>query len=135
MVEELKEGELSTIENSEESTQYVEEAREVEDIGPKEHASRRTRAERETEEPLESGGFAPPPEPTSFPDFSGGGEEDSGEYGEGDEGHGEGVDGGDRAERERTAVAEEEEEEEMEEDGEEDVGSYGGEEEGPRVAP
>lgn len=98
----------------------MEEAIEVENVGPKEYASRRTRAEREIEKPLECGGFAPSPELVSFVDFSGSGEEDSTEYSKGDESHGEGVDGGDWAEKERKAVAEEEEEE-MEEDREEDV--------------
>lgn len=45
------------------------------------------------------------------------------------------MDGGDWAERERTTVAEEEKEEEVEENGEDDVCGYGGEDKYPRVAP
>lgn len=64
---------------------------------------------------MKRGRFIPAPEPTGVTDLCGCGEEDPSEYGEGDQGHGKGVNGGDWAERERTTVAEKEEKEEVEE--------------------
>ena len=112
----------------------MEEAREVEDVGPEEDAPGGARAEWEAEEPLE-GGLGAAPEPAGVSDFGGGGEEDPGEDGGGDEGHGEAVEGWQGAEGDGGATAEEEGEEEVEGEGEEDVEGDGGEEEEPRGAP
>lgn len=131
MVEEVEEGQTTSSEDGEEGTPHVEEAREVVNVGPKEYAAGGTCSEGETEEPLE-GGFGSPPEPAGVSDLGGGGEDESGEDGDGDEGHEEGVDGGDWAEGDGAISPEKEVEEEMEENGEDDVGEDGGEEEEPR---
>lgn len=58
----------------------MEEAREVEDVRPKEHAPRWASADGEAKEPLQCcGGFSAPPEPAGVAYFGGGGEEDADE--------------------------------------------------------
>lgn len=80
LVEEREHREPSAAEDGEERAQKVEEAREVEGVGPEEDASGGARAEGEAEEPLEGrGGLGAAPEPSRVPDLGGGGEEDADE--------------------------------------------------------
>ncbi|KAA8537673.1 hypothetical protein F0562_027337 [Nyssa sinensis] len=88
----------------------MEEAREVEDVGPEEDAPGGTRAEGEAEKPLEWG-FGAVPEPSGVANLGVGGGEDADEDGGGDESHGEAVEGRDGAEWDGSASAEEEEDE------------------------
>lgn len=138
MVEYLEDGELSAPEDCEIGAEGVEEAGEVVNVGPEEDAPRGARAQGEAEEPLESGGFGAAPEPTGVADLRGGGEEDPGEDGGGDEGHGEGMEGWEGPQGEGSVVVPAENQEvdkEVEEDGENHVSGDGGEEEGPRGPP
>lgn len=71
LVEEREKRQLSAAKNGEECAEQVEEAGEVEDVGPEEDSPRGTRAEGEAEEPLErGGGLGAAPEPASLADFS-----------------------------------------------------------------
>ncbi|GAB4836681.1 hypothetical protein Ancab_001594 [Ancistrocladus abbreviatus] len=71
LIEEVEEGESMTPHDPEECTEKVEEARKVEDIGPKENPPRRTHAQRETKEPLECyGQVGVVPEPTGLTNLS-----------------------------------------------------------------
>ncbi|KAA8547306.1 hypothetical protein F0562_003830 [Nyssa sinensis] len=104
-------------EDGEIRAECVEESGEVEDVGPEEDPPGGAGAEGEAEEPLEWG-LRAPPEPPGVSDLGGRGEEDAGEDGDRDEGHGEAVEGRDRTERNGAAVvAEEEADKEVEEDG------------------
>ncbi|KAK9164072.1 hypothetical protein Syun_004974 [Stephania yunnanensis] len=87
LVEESEEGEVPAAEDGEECAEEVEEAGEVEEVGPEEDAAGGAGAEWEAEEPLEWGGAAPP-EPSSVADFGGGGEEEAEEDEGREEGHG-----------------------------------------------
>ncbi|KAD4888052.1 hypothetical protein E3N88_20125 [Mikania micrantha] len=80
-----------------------------EDVRPEKDPTRGTRAQREAQEPLKRCRVGPSPEPSGIADLGGGGEEDASEYGGRDEGHEEGVNGGDGAEGYRTAATVEEE--------------------------
>jgi hypothetical protein len=99
----------------------VEESGEVEDVRPEEYTAGGASSDWEAEKPLESTCFDSSPEPASISDLSEGGEEDAGEDCEGDESHGEAVEGGEWAERKRAAFAEDDEEEKMQEKGKIDV--------------
>ncbi|GMP83100.1 hypothetical protein CsSME_00037148 [Camellia sinensis var. sinensis] len=79
-------------------------------------------------------GLGSPPEPPGVTDLGDGGEDHSGEDGEGDERHGEAVEGRDGAEGDEV-VAAAEEESEVEEERESDVEGDGGEEEPPPPPP
>lgn len=84
MIEELVKREFTTSYDGEESAERVEKTGEVENVRPEENPTRRACTDRETEEPLKRSRFVTAPEPTGITDLCGGGEEDSGEYGEGD---------------------------------------------------
>lgn len=73
LVEELEGIDPAVAEDGEEGAEQVEEAGEVEGVGPEEHAAHGARAEREAEEPLEGGRFSPPPDPPRVLDLGGGG--------------------------------------------------------------
>ncbi|GAB2282521.1 hypothetical protein Dimus_017062 [Dionaea muscipula] len=88
VVEQLEKGHPPPAEDGEEAAEDVEEAGEVEDVGPEEDAAGGAGAEREAEEPLQ-GGLGAAPEPTGLADLGGRGEQDAGEDGDGDDGHGE----------------------------------------------
>lgn len=105
VVEELGEGEPTTSYDSEEGAEHVQEAGEVEDVGPEEDPTGGAGPEGEAEEPLE-GGLGAPPEPAGVADLCGSGEEDSDEDGGGDEGHREAVEGGEGAEVEGSGAEE-----------------------------
>lgn len=131
LVEEAEEGEVAAAQDGEVGPEGVEEAGEVEGVGPEEDAARGAGAEGEAEEPLERGRLgAAGEEPAGVADLGGGGEEGAGEDGGGEEGHGEGVEGGDGAEGDGLGAGQEGEEE-VEREGEEEVERDGGEEEGP----
>lgn len=112
----------------------MEEAGEVEEVGPEEDPPRGSGAEGEAEEPLE-GGLGGAPEPSGVSDLGCGGEKDSGGDGGGDEGHGEAVKGRDGTERYGTARPKKNGEEEVEQRREDQVERDGGEEEGPGGTP
>ena len=106
MVEETKESEFPSTEDSKECAEEVEETREIENVGPEEHAPAGARAQREAEEPLKRRRRPrPPPEPARVSDLRRRGEENAGENEGGDQGHGEAVDGRDWAEWQRTAAS------------------------------
>ncbi|KAK8601246.1 hypothetical protein V6N12_051087 [Hibiscus sabdariffa] len=114
----------------------VEGTGEVKDVRPEEHAPRRTRTERETEEPLEWGGdgLGAAPEPARVSNLGGGGVEDAGEnYGR-DKRNTEAVDGWDWSKGDASPFGENERKETMEGDIGDNVDGDGGEEEGPRGA-
>lgn len=96
----MEEGEAAAADDGEKRAEEVEESGDVKNVRPEEHAAWGARADWETEEPLECGGSdsAPPPEPPWFANLRGGGDEKSGEDNGGDKGHGETVDGRNRAE-------------------------------------
>lgn len=73
----MDERQPSTLKDREECTKQVEEAREVEDVGPEEDAAGRSSAERETEKPLERACIYTAQEPPGVSDLRRGGEEDS----------------------------------------------------------
>lgn len=127
MVEEVVRGEFPVAEEGKEGAEQVEEPRQVKHIRPKENPTRRAGTQRETEKPLKWG-FRPTPEPPRVADLGGGGEEDPGEDSKGDEGHGEGMEGGDGAERDGPPPRKEETKEEVEEEREEKVERDRGEE-------
>lgn len=95
----------------------MDEAGEVEDVRPEEDAARGARPQWETEKPLERRRLRSAEEPSGFADFRGGWEQDAGEDGGGDDGHGEAVNGGDGAQRDGPVTAEEERQEEVEQEG------------------
>lgn len=104
-MEETKESEFPSAEDGEECAEEVEETREVENVGPEEHAPAGASAEREAQEPLKRRRSPrPPPEPTSVSDLRRRGEENAGENDGGDQRHGEAVDGWDWAQWQRTAA-------------------------------
>ena len=112
----------------------MEEAREVENVGPEEHAPGGACSQWEAKEVFERGGSHAPPQPACVVGFRGGGEERAGENHSGEGGHQEAMDGGEGAEGDR-AAAPEEVEEEVEGEGGGDIGSNGGYEKGPCGAP
>ena len=71
MVEELEEGQPTTSQDGEDCPEHVEEAGEVEEVGPEEDPPRWSGAEGEAEEPLE-GGLGAAPEPSGVADLCGG---------------------------------------------------------------
>lgn len=88
----------------------MEEAGEVENVWPEEHAAGGAGAEGEAEQPLEWR-FGPPPEPPGVSYFCDGWEEDSGEYDGGEESQSQAVKGRERTQWDGMAAAEEAEEE------------------------
>ncbi|KAI3412342.1 Hexosyltransferase [Psidium guajava] len=134
VVEELRGGEAAAAEDGEEGAEHVEEAGEVEGVGPEEDAAGGAGAEREAEEPLERRRPGAAPQPLGIADLGGGGEEGPREDSGGEEGHEEAVEGRGGADGDG-ASAQEEEEEEVEKEGEGEVEGDGGDEEGPCGAP
>lgn len=106
VVEQPKKREFPVTENDEEGSQQVEEAREVESVGPEEDAARGANTEWETKEPLERGGSCAPQEPLCVTDLGAGREKHAGENGDWDQWHGEAVDCGDGAKWDGTATPE-----------------------------
>lgn len=98
-------------EDREEGPKEMEEAREVEGVGPEENPAGGASPEGKTEEPLEWRGLRAAPEPSRVADLGEGGEEDAGEDRGGGEGHGEGVEGGEGPEGDGSAAAGEVEDE------------------------
>lgn len=111
MVEEPEERELPVAEDDEEGSEQVEEPGEVEDVGPEEDTAGGSHPKRETKQPLERGCSVSPPEPACVDSLCFCGEEHADESGDGDEGHGEGVDRREGAERDGAAAAKEFEDE------------------------
>lgn len=132
VVEELREGEAAAAEDGEEGAEHVEEAGEVENVGPEEDATGGAGAEREAQEPLEWRRPGAAPEPPGVADLGGRGEEGPRKDSGGEEGHEKAVEGRCGADRDGAAAREEEE---VEEEGEGEVEGDGGGEEGPGGSP
>ncbi|KAF7817551.1 hypothetical protein G2W53_031520 [Senna tora] len=136
MVEKPEEGEVAVAKNGEEGAEEVEEAREVEDVGPEEDRARGTSSKWEAEEPFEGSGSGSgsTPEPAGMADFGVSGEEDAKEDEEREDGHEKAVDGRDGAQGDATTPTPHTEEQ-VEQEGGDHVGGDGVDQEVPGGAP